>query len=61
MSRPKLARGLVVDAFLLIFWLAVFFVELLFIQDLIWTVIALICVFLFSALLGRDIRRRGAQ
>jgi len=59
MSKRKLT--LVVDAFLLVFWLTVLLFELLFTQDIIWIIVALVCVFLFSALLGRDVRRRGAQ
>lgn len=59
MRRRKLT--LVVDAFLLVFWLAVLLFELLFTQDIIWTIIAFVCVFLFAALLGRDVRRRGTK
>jgi len=59
MSKRKLT--LVIDTFLLLFWLAILLYELLFTQDIIWTIIAFVCVFFFAALLGRDVRRRGAK
>jgi len=59
MSKRKSTKVLVIDAFLLAFWLIILLIELLFIQDIIWTIIVLIGVFIFSALLGRDMRKRG--
>jgi len=56
MSKGKFPKGLVVDVFLLIFWMAIL-IELLLAQDLILAAVAFILVFVFSALLGRDIRR----
>lgn len=61
MSRRRFPKGLVVDAFLLVFWIVVFLIELLFIQEIIWIIAALVLVFIFSVLLGRDVRRRGKQ
>jgi len=59
MSKRKFTKVLVFDAFLLAFWLVILFIELLFIQEIIWAIVAFIGVFIFSALLGRDIRKRG--
>jgi hypothetical protein len=61
MSKRKFSRIVVIDVFIVIFWAAVLLFELLFTQELIWIVVAFVCVFLFSALLGRDIRRQRAQ
>jgi uncharacterized membrane protein len=55
------AKALVFDFILLVFWTAIFLIEFLVIQDMLFAVIALIGVFVFSALLGRDIRRRRGQ
>jgi len=60
MSKRKSTKALVVDAILLVFWLVIL-IELLLAQDIIWAIVAFICVFIFAALLGRDVRRRGAQ
>jgi len=59
MSKRKFTKVLVFDAFLLAFWLVILLIELVFIQDIIWAIVAFIGVFIFSALLGRDIRKRG--
>jgi len=58
MTQRKSSKALVVDALLLAFWMAIFLIELLFIQDILFTIAALIGVFVFSALLGKDIRRQ---
>jgi len=59
MSKRKFSKVLFFDAFLLVFWLVILLIELLFIQDIIWTIVVLIGVFIFAALLGRDVRKRG--
>jgi len=61
MSKRRFPVGVVVDAFLLAFWMVVLLIELLFTQEVIWIIVALVCVFVFSALLGRDIRRVRQQ
>jgi Sec-independent protein secretion pathway component TatC len=66
MSKRKFSRIVVVDVFLVIFWAAIVFFELLFVtpQDIVWiivVIVALVCFFVFSALLGRDIRRQRMQ
>jgi hypothetical protein len=61
MSKRKLSRIVVVDVILVIFWTAVLIFELLYTQDLIWTIVAFVCVFVFSVLLGRDIRKQRMQ
>lgn len=61
MTQKKSSKALVFDALLLAFWMAIFLIEFLFIQDILFTIAALIGVFVFSALLGRDIRRQRGQ
>ncbi len=46
------------DVILVVFWAAVLMFELFYTQDLLLIVVAFACVFFFSALLGRDIRRQ---
>jgi multisubunit Na+/H+ antiporter MnhE subunit len=60
MSKRRFPKGLVVDVVLVVFWVAIL-IELLLAQDIILAIVAFICVFVFSALLGRDIRRRRQQ
>jgi len=57
MSKRKLAKGLIFDVLLLGFWMVILLIELLFTNDIIWIMVAFVCVFVFSALLGRDVRR----
>jgi len=55
-------RALIFDVLGLGVWILILFLELVFIQDMIITVISIIGVFVFAALLGRDARRaRGAS
>lgn len=61
MSKRKFSRIVVVDVILVVFWAAVLIFELFFTQDLIWIIVAFLCVFAFSALLGRDIRKQRMQ
>jgi len=61
MTQRKSSKVLVFDVLLLAFWMAILLIEFLFIQDILFTIIALIGVFVFSALLGRDIRRQRGQ
>ena len=66
MSKRKFSRVIIVDALLVVFWAAVLLFELLFAtpQDIIWiiwVIVAFVCIFVFSALLGRDIRRQRMQ
>ena len=58
MTQRKSAKALVFDVLLLAFWIAILLIEFLVIQDIIFAIIALIGVFVFSALLGKDIRRQ---
>ncbi|MCZ2856403.1 MAG: hypothetical protein O2U62_04860 [Candidatus Bathyarchaeota archaeon] len=61
MTKRKIAKGLIIDVFLVIFWIAVFLYELLYTQDMIWLIVALVCIFIFSLLLGKDIRKQAAR
>jgi hypothetical protein len=61
MSRRKFSRIVIVDVVLVVFWAAVLLFELFFTQELIWIIVAFVCVFAFSALLGRDIRKQRIQ
>ena len=61
MSQRRFSRIFVVDIFLVVFWAAVLLFELFFTQDIIWIVVAFACVFVFSALLGRDIQKQRTQ
>jgi len=61
MTPKKSAKVIVVDAILVAFWIVILLLELLVTQDIIFAVAALIGVFVFSALLGRDIRRQRRQ
>jgi len=61
MTQRKSAKALVFDVLLLAFWIAILLIELLVTQDILFTIAALIGVFVFSALLGRDIRRQRGQ
>jgi len=57
MSKRKLAIGVILDVVLLGFWMVILLIELLFTNDIILIIVAFVCVFVFSALLGRDVRR----
>jgi len=61
MTQRKSSRVLVVDVILVAFWMVILLIELFFIQDTLFTIVALAGVFIFSALLGRDIRRQRGQ
>jgi hypothetical protein len=61
MSKRKLSRIVVVDVFLVVFWAAVLLFELLYTQNSIWVIVAFVGVFVFSALLGRDIKKQRMQ
>jgi len=64
MTQTKTARWLIVtivDSVLLGFSMLLLYVDFLTAKDIIWSVAALLGVFIFSARLGRDIRRRRAQ
>jgi hypothetical protein len=50
-------RGLVFDVLVLVVWIVILFCELVFIHDTIFTIIAVVGVFVFAAFLGRDVRR----
>lgn len=61
MSKGKSSKALVFDVALVAFWIVVLLVELLVTGDIVWAVVALVCIFIFSALLGRDIRKRALR
>lgn len=63
MRKRKITKTLIADVSLLGFWIAILIVEVLFTQDIIWPIVAFVCIFVFSVLLGRDIRkaRRAAK
>ena len=50
-------RALIFDVLVLVVWIVILFCELVFIHDTIFTIIAVVGVFVFAALLGRDVRR----
>lgn len=50
-------RTLIFDVLVLVVWLVILLFELVFIQDILFTTIAVIGAFVFAALLGRDARR----
>lgn len=57
----KFTKGIIFDLFLVVFWVAVLLFELFFTGDLLLAIVALACIFVFSALLGRDIRKQRTK
>jgi len=61
MTQRKSNKVIIFDVFLVAFWLMILFIEIFFIQDIIITIAAIVGVFIFSAVLGRDIRRQRGR